>query len=90
MDTSAGKATTKEQKKKFHAEGHCYECKRQGHMAWDCSTKKTKVWSAEITKVQEEDKKKDAQAQSSYSVQDMIVYATNFSDEERLVFILGL
>jgi len=43
MDTSAGKATTKEQKKKFHAEGHCYECKRQGHMAWDCSTKKTKV-----------------------------------------------
>ncbi len=68
MDTSAGKATTKEQKRKFRAEGHCYECKIQGHIAQDCPTKKTKVWSAEITKDQEEDKKKGVQAQSSYSV----------------------
>ncbi len=90
MDTSAGKATTEEQKKKFWAEGRCYECERQGHMAWDCPTKKTKVWSTEITEVQEEDKNEGAQAQSSYSVQDMIIYTTKFLDDERLAFILGL
>ena len=82
MDTSARKATTEEQKKKFCAEGRCFECKRQGHMAWDCPTKKTKVCSAEITEIKEGDKKEGAQAQLSYSVQDMVTRATKFSDEE--------
>ncbi len=82
MDTSAGKATTEEQKKKFHAEGHCYECERQSHMVQDCPTKKMKVHSTEITEVKEEDKKEGAQAQSSYSVQDMITHATKSLDEE--------
>jgi len=51
IDTSAGKATTKEQKKKFHVEGQCYECERQGHMVRECPNKKTKVRSIDITKV---------------------------------------
>ena len=89
MDTSAGKATTKKQKKKFRAEGHCYKYERQGHMAWDCPTK-TKVRSTEITEVQEKNKDKGAQAQPFYSVQDMITHATKFLDDERLAFILGL
>ncbi len=59
-------------------------------MVWDCPTKKTKVRSAEITEVQEENKDKGAQAQSSYSVQDMIMHTTKFSDDKRLAFILGL
>ena len=59
-------------------------------MARDCPTKKTKVRSAEITKIKEGDKEEGAQAQSSYSVQDMVARAMKFSDEERLAFILGL
>ena len=49
MDTSAGKATTEEQKAKFCKEGHCYECKRQGHMARDCPSKKSKACGVELT-----------------------------------------
>jgi hypothetical protein len=49
MDTSAGKATTEEQKLKFHKEGCCYKCERQGHMARDCPSKKPKARSAELT-----------------------------------------
>ena len=87
MDTSAGKATTEEQKKKFHAEGQCYECEHQGHMARDCPTKKLKARSAEITKVLEEVATPE---QLLYSVQEMIARATKFSNKEQSAFIQGL
>ena len=49
MDTSAGKAITEEQKAQFCKEGRCYECNKQGHMARDCPSKKSKARSAELT-----------------------------------------
>ncbi len=82
MDTSAGKATTEEQKKKFCLEGQCYECECQGHMAWDCPTKKLKVHSAETTKVQVENKEVATPEQLFYSVQEIITHATKFSNKE--------
>jgi hypothetical protein len=38
MDTSAiaHKAITEADKEKHRKEGHCFECSKQGHMAWDC------------------------------------------------------
>jgi hypothetical protein len=32
----AYKAITKADKEKHQKEGHCFECLKQGHMAWDC------------------------------------------------------
>jgi hypothetical protein len=86
MDTSAGKATTEEQKVKFHLEGRCFECKKQGHISRNCPTKKTKARSAKV----EEDQQNIVEELAIWSVNDMIVCATNFSDEERSAFIQGL
>jgi hypothetical protein len=90
MDTSAGKATIKEQKKKFHAEGCCFECERQGHIVWECPSKKTKVCSAEITDNQVETKKEGAASELFHSVQEMIVCVAKFSEEEQIAFIQGV
>jgi hypothetical protein len=49
MDISAGKAMTEKQKAKFHKEGHCYKCERQGHMARDCPSKKSKACGVKLT-----------------------------------------
>ena len=90
MDTLAGKATTEEQKVKFHKEGRCYECERQGHMARDCPSKKPKVRSAELTDLSKQDIIDDLANRPPWSVTDMIVRATKFSEEERTTFIQGL
>jgi hypothetical protein len=86
MDTSAGKATTEEQKAKFHEEGCCYECERQGHMARNCPSKKTKARGTNV----EEAKQKIVKELTTWSVKDMIAHTTKFSDEERTTFIQGL
>jgi len=86
MDTSAGKATTEEQKVKFCLEGRCFECEKQGHIARNCPTKKTKACSAKV----EEDQQKIIEELTAWSVNDMIVHATKFSDKERSTFIQGL
>ena len=90
MDTSAGKASTEEQKKKFHLEGRCFECEKQGHITRNCPTKKTQVRSAEITDNQPEDQEQNAEQQSPFSVQDLIAHATKFTDEEKHIFIQGM
>jgi hypothetical protein len=86
MDTSAGKATMKEQKAKFRKEGCCYERERQGHMAWDCPSKKTKAHGAKT----EEEKQKIVKELTAWSVKDMITCTAKFSEEERTTFIQGL
>ena len=42
MDTSATirKATMDKEKQEYRAAGHCFECRRQGHLAHDCPNKK--------------------------------------------------
>jgi hypothetical protein len=86
MDTSAGKATTEEQKVKFSLEGRCFECEKQGHISRNCPTKKTKAHSAKV----EEDQQNIIEELATWSVNDMIAHATNFLDEERSAFIQGL
>jgi hypothetical protein len=86
MDTLAGKATTKEQKVKFCLKGRCFECKKQGHIARNCPTKKTKAHSMKV----EEDQQKIVEELTTWSVNDMIARATKFLDEERSAFIQGL
>jgi hypothetical protein len=90
MDTSAGKATTEEQKAKFRKEGRCYECERQGHMARDCPSKKSKARSAELIDMSKQDIIDDLANRPAWSVTDMIVRTTTFSEEERTAFIQGL
>jgi hypothetical protein len=90
MDTLAGKATTEEQKVKFHKEGRCYECERQGHMARDCPSKKSKARGTELTDLSKQDIIDDLANRPPWSVTDMIVRATKFSEEERTAFIQGL
>ena len=87
MDTLAGKATTEEQKAKFCKEGCCYECERQGHMARDCPSKKSKACGAELTDMSKQDIIDDLASWSAWSVMDMIVRAAKFSEEERTAFI---
>jgi hypothetical protein len=74
MDTSAGKATTEEQKVKFCLEGRCFECEKQGHIARNCPTKKTKARGAKV----EEDQQMIVEELTTWSVNDMITCATKF------------
>jgi hypothetical protein len=90
MDTSAGKATTEEQKVKFHQEGHCYECERQGHMARNCPSKKPKARSTELMDMSKQEIRDSLAERSSWSVTDMIAHAAKFSEEERTTFMQGL
>ena len=90
MDTLAGKATTEEQKVKFRQEGRCYECERQGHMARNCPSKKPKAHSVELMDMSKQEIKDSLAERSSWSVTDMIVCTTTFSEEERTAFIRGL
>jgi hypothetical protein len=90
MDTSARKAATEEQKKKFCAKGWCFKCERQGHITRECPTKKTKVHSAEITDNQVEAEKESAVLELFYSVQEMIACAAKFLKEEQIAFIQGV
>jgi hypothetical protein len=90
MDTSAGKATTEEQKVKFRKEGCCYECERQGHMARDCPSKKSKAHGAELTDLSKQEIIDSLAERPSWSVTDMIARAAKFSEEERTTFIQGL
>ena len=71
---------------KFHLEGRCFECEKQGHIARNCPTKKTKARSAKV----EEDQQKIVEELTTWLVNDMIMRATKFSDEERSAFIQGL
>jgi len=86
MDTSAGKATTEEQKVKFCLKGRCFEYEKQGHIARNCLTKKTKAYGVKV----EEDQQKIVEELTTWSVNNIIACATKFSDEERSAFIQGL
>jgi hypothetical protein len=90
MDTSAGKATTEEQKKKFRAEGRCFECERQGHIARECPSKKVKARSAELTDLSKQEITDDLTDRSTWSVTEMIARAAKFSEEEKMAFIQGV
>ena len=90
MDTSAGKATTEEQKKKHREEGRCYECSKQGHLARNCPDRKPRARSAETSEEVEETSKKGAPPTPAWRMQDMIARAMKFTDEEREAFIQGL
>jgi hypothetical protein len=78
MDTLAGKATTEEQKVKFCKEGHCYECKRQGHMVQDCPFKKSKAHGTKLIEGSKQDIIDDLASQPPWSVKDMIARAAKF------------
>jgi hypothetical protein len=90
MDTSAGKATTEEQKTQCRKEGHCYECNKQGHMARDCPSKKSRAHSAELMDMSKQEIIDDLPGRPTWSVTDMIARAAKFSEEERTAFIQGL
>jgi hypothetical protein len=90
MDTSVGKATTEEQNIKFHKEGCCYKCERQGHMARDCPSKKSKARGTELTDLNKQDIINDLASRPPWSVTDMIACAAKFLEEERTAFIQGL
>jgi hypothetical protein len=90
MDTSAEKASTEEQKKKFCLEGCCFECKKQGYIVWNCPMKKTQVCSMEITNNQVKNQEQSSDEQLLYSVQEMITCTTKFMDKEKHIFIQGM
>ena len=57
MDVNVGpiarvyKAYTEIDKKKRHAEGRCFKCSKQGHMAKECPTKKRQSYKPITSKV---------------------------------------
>jgi hypothetical protein len=48
MDTSVvvHKAMTEAEKEKCKREGRCFECGKQGHLAWNCPDQKPCAWAA--------------------------------------------
>src|SRR5260221_4088464 len=63
MDTSATirKALSEKDKEEYHAQGHCYECGKQGHLAHDCPVRKSRQGQARArtTRIEENEEKSD-------------------------------
>ena len=78
---------TEEQKAKFYKEGRCYKCERQGHMARDCPSKKSKACGAKLTEGSKQNIIDDLASRPPWFVKDMIMRAAKFLEEERITFI---
>ena len=91
------KAETMEDKKKHRDEGHCFECSKQGHIAWDCPTKKfnprkpqkpsyikmvqNQEYDNEEPKEYEEEEEKP---QEQDEIDDLVNRMVSFSDEKKV------
>ena len=92
------KAETTEDKKKHRDKGHCFECSKQGHMAWDCPTKKfnprkpQKPSYIKMVQNQEYDKEEEAEEyeeeeeepQEQDKIDDLVNRMVSFSDEKKV------
>ena len=92
------KAETMEDKKKHRDEGHCFEWSKQGHMAWNCPTKKfnprTPQKPSYIKMVQnheydeeeeaEEYEEEEEEPQEQDKIDDLVSRMVSFSDEKKV------
>jgi hypothetical protein len=84
MDTSATarKATTKAEKQKHRQEGWCYKCLKQGHLARDCPTKKTRARAVE-TNTANVATTETKTTPSTTSISDIATRVLKYTDDER-------
>ena len=91
------KAETMEDKKKHRDEGQCFECSKQGHMAWDCPTKKFNprkpqkpsyikmVQNQEYNnKEPEEYEEEEEEPQEQDKIDDLVSRMVSFSDKKKV------
>ena len=87
MDTSAmaHKAMTEVEKEKTQKEGQCFECCKQGHLAWNCPDQKPRAQSVEVTETPtEEGKKEGAKALTPAEVVKWLQQSSN-KDKEAFI-----
>ena len=89
------KAETTEDKKKHRDEGCCFECSKQGHMAWDCPTKKFNprkpqkpsyikmVQNQEYDNEEPEEYEEEEGPQEQDEIDDLVSRMVSFSDEKK-------
>ena len=87
MDTSASaeiaKATTEADKERYHKEGRCYECGKQGHIVRACPLKKNATNSRSATVIVTE-RPSPSKPLDYERIGKMLL---DFSDEEKQSFL---
>ena len=86
-----------EDKKKHKDEGHFFECSKQGHMAWDCPTKKFNTKKPHkpsyINMVQNQEyddeepkeyKEEEEETQEQDEIDDLVSRMVSFSDKKKV------
>ena len=92
------KAETTEDKKKHRDEGCCFECNKQGHMAWDCPTKKFNLRKPQkpsyIKMVQDQEyddeelkeykEEEEEELQEQDEIDELVNWMVSFSDDKKV------
>ena len=86
------KAETKEDKQKHRIEGRCYECSKQGHLAWDCPQKKSnprlpqKPSYIKMMQDQEryDEEEEEEQEQEPDKMDELVTRMLNISNEKKV------
>jgi len=98
MDTSAAarKVNTDKEKEEYHKTGRCFECGKQGHLAWVCPTKRNRQnpvnrLSNNRTVEIEDDNESQADSHTYHWGPEVLAHrAMKFLEEDRDAFIWKL
>jgi hypothetical protein len=87
MDTSATvrKAVTEADKQKHCAEGRCYECSKQGHLACDCPDRQSQVKT--VSEAPKTETPKISELPDFSNGETLANHALKLTDEARDAFI---
>jgi hypothetical protein len=87
MDTSATvrKAVTEADKQKHRAEGRCYKCSKQGHLARDCPNRRPRVKA--VSEAPKTETPKISELSDFSNGETLADHALKLTDEARDAFV---
>jgi hypothetical protein len=90
MSAAACKAITEADKEKHHKEGCCFECLKQGHMAWDCPDwphQPVHAWATDTTNMTEIGNQEE---NTPYGPKELASLLRKLSEDDRDSFIKAM
>jgi hypothetical protein len=90
MSAVTCKAITKADKEKHRKEGHCFECLKQGHMAWDCLDQPRQPAHACTTDTTDMAEAGSQEENTSYGPKELASLLRKLSEDEKDTFIRAM
>jgi hypothetical protein len=92
MSTSAVacKAVIEAEKEKHQKEGQCFECSKQGHLAWDCPDWPRQLAQARVTETTDMDEIGSQNKGTSYGPKELATLLRKLSEDDKDSFIKAM